>query len=55
MLRKKKIIKSAFRILHCYPGDFDLIGFKTGEMYSEQTIGKLFKNVQKWNMISNIS
>jgi len=27
------IIKSAFRLLPCYPGDFDLIGFKIGEMY----------------------
>ena len=30
---KKLIIKSAFRLLPCYPGDFDLIGFKIGEMY----------------------
>ena len=36
MLKKKKekqIIKSAFRLVPCYPGDFDLIGFKIGEMY----------------------
>jgi hypothetical protein len=33
MLTKNKIIKSAFPLLPCYPGDFDLIGFKIGEMY----------------------
>ena len=26
-------IKSAFRLLPCYPGDFDLLGFKIGGMY----------------------
>ena len=26
-------IKSAFRLLPCYPGDFDLLGFKIGDMY----------------------
>ena len=30
---KKLIIKSAFRLLPCYPGDFDFLGFKIGGMY----------------------
>lgn len=29
----KKDIKSAFRLLPIYPGDFDLLGFKIGEFY----------------------
>ena len=29
----KKDIKSAFRLLPCYPGDFDLLGFKIGSNY----------------------
>ena len=29
----KKDIKSAFRLLPCYPGDFDLLGFKIGDEY----------------------
>ena len=26
-------IKSAFRLLPCYPGGFDLLGFKIGDIY----------------------
>jgi hypothetical protein len=26
-------IKSAFRLLPCYPEDFDLLGFKIGDLY----------------------
>lgn len=26
-------IKSAFRLLPCYPGDFNLLGFKIGSKY----------------------
>ena len=26
-------IKSAFRLLPCYPGEFDLLGLKIGDMY----------------------
>ena len=29
----KKDIKSAFRLLPIYPGDFDLLGFKIGSNY----------------------
>ena len=29
----KNYIKSAFRLLPCYPGDFDLLGFKIRDMY----------------------
>jgi hypothetical protein len=29
----KKDIKSAFRLLQCYPGYFDLLGFKIGSNY----------------------
>ena len=29
----KNHIKSVFRLLLCYPGDFDLLGLKIGDMY----------------------
>jgi hypothetical protein len=36
----KKDIKSAFRLLPCYPGDFDLLGFKIGSICASFTSKK---------------
>jgi hypothetical protein len=44
-LIRRKDIKSAFRLLPIYPGDFDLLGFKIGSNYY---VDKCLPRFQNW-------